>query len=254
MRIRSAASTLTCARAIGNCTPWFWPIGRPKTTRSFAYFVARSMNQRPSPTHSAAMRIRSAFRPSSRYRKPLPSSPMSARRRHLEVVEEQLGRRVVHHRADRPDRQAVADRLRACPRAGSTGRRSASSPARSASCGRRAAAGRSARRARSRPSGRGRRSGRPCRVAIVFSCVVSDPVVGSLTPNACRRSSPLAIFGRNSRFCASEPCRSSVPIVYICAWHAPAFAPLRLISSRMIDASATPRPEPPYSSGMSAAR
>src|SRR5262249_39577892 len=46
----------------------------------------------------------------------------------------------------------------------------------------------------------------------------------------------------------------SVPIVYICAWHAPAFAPLRLISSMMIAASVTPRPEPPYSSGMSAAR
>src|SRR5687768_17978973 len=34
MRIRSAASTLTCARAIGNWTPWFCPIGLPKTTRS----------------------------------------------------------------------------------------------------------------------------------------------------------------------------------------------------------------------------
>jgi hypothetical protein len=33
-RIRSAASTSMCASAIGNCTPWFWPIGRPKTTRS----------------------------------------------------------------------------------------------------------------------------------------------------------------------------------------------------------------------------
>ena len=33
-RIRSAASTSIWASAIGNCTPWFWPIGRPKTTRS----------------------------------------------------------------------------------------------------------------------------------------------------------------------------------------------------------------------------
>ena len=32
--IRSAASTSMCASAIGNCTPWFWPIGRPKTMRS----------------------------------------------------------------------------------------------------------------------------------------------------------------------------------------------------------------------------
>ena len=56
-------------------------------------------------------------------------------------------------------------------------------------------------------------------------------------------------------FCASEPCRSSVPMMYICAWQAPGVAArLRLISSRMIDASAMPRPAPPYSSGMSAAR
>ena len=65
-RIRSAASTLTWARAIGNCTPWFLPIGRLKTTRSLAYPTARSMNQRPSPTHSAAIRMRSALSPSSR--------------------------------------------------------------------------------------------------------------------------------------------------------------------------------------------
>ena len=31
--------------------------------------------------------------------------------RHLEIVEEQLGRRVIHHRPDRTDRQAVPDRL-----------------------------------------------------------------------------------------------------------------------------------------------
>jgi hypothetical protein len=92
------------------------------------------------------------------------------------------------------------------------------------------------------------------RVAMVLSRVVSDPVVGSVTANACSRSSPLAIRGRNCRFCASDPWRSSVPIVYICAWHAAALPPLRLISSRMIDASVTPRPDPPYSSGISAAR
>ena len=28
-----------------NCTPWFWPMGRPKTTRSLTYLVTRSMNQ-----------------------------------------------------------------------------------------------------------------------------------------------------------------------------------------------------------------
>ncbi|MNL75178.1 hypothetical protein D3C87_2009360 [compost metagenome] len=35
-RIRSAASISIWASAIGNCTPWFCPIGRPKTTRSRA--------------------------------------------------------------------------------------------------------------------------------------------------------------------------------------------------------------------------
>ena len=32
-RMSAAASTAVCALAIGNCTPWFAPIGRPKTTR-----------------------------------------------------------------------------------------------------------------------------------------------------------------------------------------------------------------------------
>ena len=59
--ISAAASVCTCARAIGNCTPWFWPIGRPNTSRSVAYADALPMNQRASPTHSAAIRIRSAF-------------------------------------------------------------------------------------------------------------------------------------------------------------------------------------------------
>lgn len=44
-RIRLAASTFTNARAIGNCTPWFCPIGRPNTTRSFTYCDTLSMNQ-----------------------------------------------------------------------------------------------------------------------------------------------------------------------------------------------------------------
>src|SRR5437660_11666346 len=59
--------------------------------------------------------------------------------------------------------------------------------------------------------------------------------------------------GRNVRFCASEPCRSSVPMLYIWPSHAPELPPQRLISSMMTDASASPRPEPPYSCGISAA-
>jgi len=48
---------------MGNWMPWFWPIGRPKTTRSLAYVRAFSMNHFASPTHSAAIRMRSAFMP-----------------------------------------------------------------------------------------------------------------------------------------------------------------------------------------------
>ena len=36
----------------------------------------------------------------------------------------------------------------------------------------------------------------PWRTAMVRIEVVSVPAVGSVTPNACRRSSPVAIFGR----------------------------------------------------------
>jgi hypothetical protein len=36
---------LDVGAAIGNCTPWFWPMGRSNTTRSFAYFAALSTNQ-----------------------------------------------------------------------------------------------------------------------------------------------------------------------------------------------------------------
>ena len=42
-------------------------------------------------------------------------------------------------------------------------------------------------------------------------------------------------------------------MLYICPWHAPELPPQRLISSMTIDASVSPRPEPPYSCGISAA-
>jgi hypothetical protein len=83
--------------------------------------------------------------------------------------------------------------------------------------------------------------------------VVSEPAPGSDTPNACSRSFPLAISGRKRRFCSSDPCRSSVPITYICAWHAAALHPDALTSSRIAAAAPSGRPEPPYSSGISAA-
>jgi hypothetical protein len=75
--------------------------------------------------------------------------------------------------------------------------------------------------------------------------VVSVPAVGSVTPIDCSRSSPLAIFGRYSRFCCSEPWRSSVPMLYIWPWQAPELPPLRLISSMMTDASVRLSPDPP---------
>ncbi len=42
-------------------------------------------------------------------------------------------------------------------------------------------------------------------------------------------------------------------MLYIWPWQAPELPPERLISSMMIDASVSPRPEPPYSCGISAA-
>ena len=69
------------------------------------------MNHRPSPTHSAAIRIRSALSPSMQIPEALALLADERLDRHFEIVEEQLRRRVVHHRANRPDRQAVADGL-----------------------------------------------------------------------------------------------------------------------------------------------
>ena len=55
--------------------------------------------------------------------------------------------------------------------------------------------------------------------------VVSVPAVGSVTPKACSRTSPVAIFGSHWDFWASEPCRSTVPMVYIWACRAAALQP-----------------------------
>ena len=57
----------------------------------------------------------------------------------------------------------------------------------------------------------------------------------------------------SARFCSSSPWRSSVPIVYIWAWHALALPPAALTSSRMTAACSRPRPLPPYSVGISTA-
>ena len=73
--MRSAARSLAWASASGKAMPWFLPIGRPNTTRSLAYATARRSDAWPMPTASAAIRMRSALSPSSRYWKPRPSSP-----------------------------------------------------------------------------------------------------------------------------------------------------------------------------------
>jgi hypothetical protein len=88
---------------------------------------------------------------------------------------------------------------------------------------------------------------------VVLILVVSVPVLGSVTPMLCRRSSPRAMAGSQRCFCSALPWRSSVPMLYIWPWQAPALPPLRLISSMITLASARPRPEPPYSCGISAA-
>ncbi len=90
----------------------------------------------------------------------------------------------------------------------------------------------------------------PARTATVRMEEVSVPAVGSVTPKACRRSSPVAIFGRYLAFCAGEPWRSSVPMMYICAWQAAPFAPLACTSSRIAAAKVSPSPLPPNSSGI----
>src|SRR6202165_3246207 len=94
----------------------------------------------------------------------------------------------------------------------------------------------------------------PSRFAKVFSDEVSVPLVGSVTPNACSRNSPLAIFGRHFSFCSSLPWRRSVPMVYIWAWQPPPLHPERWISSRIAAAADNFSPAPPYSSGINTER
>jgi len=89
---------------------------------------------------------------------------------------------------------------------------------------------------------------------VVRSAVVSVPLVGSVTPKAWRRSAPVAMPGRYFCFCSSLPWRRIVPIVYIWAWQAPPLQPSAWMVSRMAAAAERPRPEPPYSSGMSTER
>src|SRR5580692_9586969 len=74
----STASSLASDSASGNWTPWFMPIGRPKTRRCLAYSTTRRIATRPMPRQPPATMMRSALSPASRYLKPRPSSPISA--------------------------------------------------------------------------------------------------------------------------------------------------------------------------------
>ena len=60
--------------------------------------------------------------------------------------------------------------------------------------------------------------------------------------------------GRYFCFCSALPCRSTVPMVYICAWQAAPLQPAAWISSMIAAAADMVSPLPPYSSGISAAR
>ena len=89
--------------AIGNCMPWFWPIGRLNTTRSLG--VARRAIDEPAAVADAFGGDQDPLGVQAIQHIPEPSALFADERvgRHLEIVEEQLGRRVIHHRADRPD-------------------------------------------------------------------------------------------------------------------------------------------------------
>ena len=56
--------------------------------------------------------------------------------------------------------------------------------------------------------------------------------------------------GSHFFFSSSEPWPTTMPIANMAAWIAAPAPPEQLISSVMTDASVTPRPQPPYSSGI----
>ena len=85
----------------------------------------------------------------------------------------------------------------------------------------------------------------PSRTATVRNESVSVPLVGSETPKACKRNSPVAIRGRYSCFCSSLPYFSSVFMMYICACADAPLHPAAWISSIITAASSSFSPDPP---------
>ena len=66
------------ASASWNAIPWFCPIGRPNTTRCFAYSVARRSAARPMPSAALPEITRSALSPARIALKPCPTSPITS--------------------------------------------------------------------------------------------------------------------------------------------------------------------------------
>ena len=172
-------------------------------------------------------------------------------------VEEDLGRRVVHHRLDRPDRERLA---------ATASRMSTRNVERPSVCFVDLVERRRAREqehqvgvlapARSRSSGRGRRSRRRRR-ARRWSAMLRRVGAGRRLGDAEGLQPQLAASDPRQVARASAPrCRAAAacPSMYICAWQAPALPPERvdLLEDRRTPRS-RPSPAPPYSSGISAA-
>ena len=94
---------------MGNWIPWFWPMGLPKTCRSAAW-------RTPSPRTSA--RVADALSGDQDalgvhavedVAEALAFDADQVARRHLEIVEIELGGGVIHHRGERLDGEAATD-------------------------------------------------------------------------------------------------------------------------------------------------
>ena len=122
-------------------------------------------------------------------------SPCPPRRRARRPAPRRRRRRARSSRGSSSSRSAGSSSSRrrapaACRRGTSRGRRSCFSTSSAASCGRAAASGRSASAREVQIFWPRTTSRRRSRSAEVWIAVVSEPAVGSVTPNACRRSSP----------------------------------------------------------------
>ena len=235
-------------RAIGNCTPWFWPIGRPKTSRVLAY---RPPIDEEAAVADAFCRNQNALgvHAVEDVAEALALFADEVLGRHRQIVEEQLGRRVIEHGANRPDGQAVPDRLAQVDQQHATGRRSLLRL-----LARRGAAEQQHQIGMFGAADPDLLAVDDVAVALApgegADRVVSVPLVGSVTPKACSRRSPDAIFGRNLRLLlgAAVPQHRAHRVHLRVAGGAVAARAMDLLEDRRRGAEA--KPEPPYSSGI----